>query len=373
MHSPIGTLRAPDSHGLILVEPSASDFIFGGATGIYGDEAIDVAAWIPWYSPGEYQFGVYFDTWACTTFSAIKVYSAMRNYALAGGVLSNLFDPNAGHLPGLPGILKKSSIPWLIQKGYVKWSGTQWYFDASERFTAKRSGTVVGQGNSAQNVWNSIRNHGLVPQEAWPYPREQRTPPFTAQDFYADTTTEADALGLEYAAKFPCQYEQAMVWDYEHGRINADAYTALLRRSPLQIFGHAWDQPVNDVYLRTTRGINHAFSGGNQTPRWPIFDSYPDNGVLGDFTKQLAEDYIVWPWAFKPHITDANSPNQETQMSNVKVLKDASSPKCFVALPIADEASFVSYCENFGIPIIRHPDGSANIEAMLQGSVTLNP
>lgn len=360
-----------ESYGLILVEPTPQDYIFGGRTEVLGDAAIDVDDWEPWYSPGEYQFGVYFDTWGCVTWSAIKVYSAMRNYAIAGGVISNLFDPNPDHLPGLAGIISRENVAWLIQRGYVKWSGTRWYFDASERFTAKKSGTVIGTGNSAQNVWNSIRHDGLVPQDVWPYPREQRTPPFTAEEFYTDAIPQdALDLGLEYKVRFPCQYEQVMIWDYEQARINAEVYGAALRRSPLQIFGHAWDQPVNGVYLRTTGGINHAYSGLRSIPRYPIFDSYPDNGAQGDFVKQLAPDYILWAWAFKPHITDANIPNHEP-MTNVKIVRDAASPKVYLAIPIRDEASFESYCENFAVSIVRRPDGKPNIEAMLQGNLTL--
>ena len=38
-------------------------------------------------------------------------------------------------------------------------------------------------------------------------------------------------------------------------------------------------------------------------------------------------------------------------MSNVKIVKDTNSKTVYMALPVADEKAFESYCQNYGIEI----------------------
>jgi hypothetical protein len=87
-----------------------------------------------------------FDTMSCTTFSAMNILETMFKFFLANNKFSD------------------SQVQWMTSNGYLI-SGE---FNFSDRFTAILSGTIK-QGNYFQNVWNSVKNDGLIPEVDFPF------------------------------------------------------------------------------------------------------------------------------------------------------------------------------------------------------------
>jgi len=116
----------------------------------------DLTPFIPTY---EKQHGVYFDTMACVSFG------------------------------GCDSIETIMMCMYGIRANY------------SDRFIAKTSGTTH-KGNWYTKVADAIMEHGMVDEEDWDYPRDQRTPPYLWDDYYSDITPEVLAKGLMWKAKY---------------------------------------------------------------------------------------------------------------------------------------------------------------------------
>jgi hypothetical protein len=88
--------------GFLFQEPSVTDFVAGEATGIIPDTRLASADWSPYLPTEESQCGVYGDTYACVSFSALNVVETQMNMMLMGGLI-----PDA-------------TLQWLIDNGYIE-------------------------------------------------------------------------------------------------------------------------------------------------------------------------------------------------------------------------------------------------------------
>lgn len=136
--------------GFIPTEPKPSDYMIGGVTGVplrstrnvLGDWTMYQPAFLPQFLEGQ------FDTFACTTFSAISCIEIQLNYLLANNFLS------------------KNTTDFLQNNSYI---GTDKKIHISRRFTAITSGTTK-DGNTFPRVWDAIRrDFGLLPEVDLPF------------------------------------------------------------------------------------------------------------------------------------------------------------------------------------------------------------
>ena len=231
--------------GFIDYKPSGSDYIFEPKFG----GTIDWKKYLP---DDEWQLGVYFDSMACVSFSACNCLEMIIREQEESGLLNT---------------------DWLRANGYYK-NGKP---NLSDRFIAKMSGTTR-QGNTFYNVGNTIRHFGLVPEDDWNYPREQRTPVFDWNDYYKDIPQHILDKGKEFLKHYEITY--TFVPNY--------SLKEAIKIAPVQIAVHAWNGVKDGVYQKTTRGINHAIVYVND--EIDIYDTYDP------FGKRLAKDYIINDW-----------------------------------------------------------------------------
>ena len=237
--------------------------------------------WLGFESAGEQQIGVYFDTMACVTFSAIKCIVLQLNRAKA-----------AGEIPA--DILARCQ-----ELGYLNAAGL---FDFSERFIAKMSGTTTG-GNSARAVWDTVRHCGLLGQQDWPYPNTQRTPVFSWDDYYAEIPQELKDKALLALELFDIVYEQL-------GDVSLPNLEKHLKQAPIQILTYTCP-PWNTTDIVLACGIHpstHAtVCGGIEAGYIDDLDSYDP------FDKKLALDYQI-NFAFKGVVSFKTQPKPTTSM-----------------------------------------------------------
>jgi hypothetical protein len=141
----------------------------------------------------------------------------------------------------------------------------------SDRFTAKMSGTTK-RGNWLTSVGESIRHDGLVLEKDYPSV-------WTSwNDFYKEVPNEI----LYKVIKHQVNYEWIIP-------TNADSLFHALKVAPIQVVVHAWENPVNGIYQKTHKALNHAVTLVNAVygEYWEVFDSYDK------FIKKLSWDYII--------------------------------------------------------------------------------
>lgn len=176
----------------VIYESRESDLIAGT---IPFEERNPSGDWTSYLPPGELQYSMHGDSMACVTFSALNVLEAQIKF------------------------LTGESI------------------DHSDRFTAKMSKTTP-QGNTLQNVWNSIRNDGVVLESEWPQPKD-----FDWNTFYAEIPQEVKNRAFKYDIA------------YEWMPTTREAMLQQLKQSPVHLIlpGHAvmgffCDQDVEDYF-----------------------------------------------------------------------------------------------------------------------------
>lgn len=255
--------------GFIEQAPTPSDFIAGGETGITEDIRRENSKWTIFISAHEAQTSLYFDSMACVTFSALNSIEAQINWLITSGLLSN------------------ATIDRLSQLGFLDANRR---FEASDRFTAKMSGTTRA-GNNLTTVWDSIRRHGLVPESKWSYPRTQRTPVFDWEDYYKEIPEEIKAIGREFLKLFETRYEwiftPAQPW-------NLAVAKQKMQLAPLQIATAVcspWNQ--DGIIQKCSKAVAHATMIHDADDlQTGIVDHYQP------FLKKLAPDYQI-PWALR--------------------------------------------------------------------------
>lgn len=229
------TEKTPQQFGLLeQVDVFPKDWRMGGLSGATKtiiNESGDYTKFLP---EVEYQVGVYFDTMACVTFSALNCLETIAN---------------------------------------VK--GISW--NKSDRFTAKMSGTGV-KGNYLRNVAESIRTEGVVDEEDWPFPRKQRSPVYGWGDYYSEIPDTVRSEGLKWLQDWSIEWE----W------IRMDQIKEALKYGPIQVTVKAWPKPLkNGLYNDGgSKYRNHAVMLIRATDEYyEIFDHYTKS------KKKLVPDY----------------------------------------------------------------------------------
>jgi len=166
-------------------------------------------------------------------------------------------------------------------------------YNFSDRFIAKMSGTTT-QGNYLYKVADSIRKDGWVEEQEYPYPREQREPAFTWNDYYQDIPQILKDIALLNLKDTLIQYEQ----------LGKDFFKEALKQAPLQVTVRAWYDTNGDLIYENSdpTKVNHAvvLVGYKENDYWLIYDSYQNNG---NFVKKLEWNYAFGQSAFKYNLT----------------------------------------------------------------------
>lgn len=263
--------------GVLLQPPLPSDFIAGAETGIEPGIRLPSGDWRPFLSTDESQIGVYFDTMACVTFSALNCVEAQMDWLVANN------------------LVPQAVLDELKTMGYFDANGK---FNASDRFTAKMSGTTH-QGNYLTAVWDSIRNHGILPESDWAYPRDQRTPVFVWEDFYAEIPQPLKDKALRFKQLFDIRYQ----WLVPGNGATQANFKSWLQLAPIQL-ATAVCSPWNtsDVIKACSLAVGHATMMFSALNGWfDIEDHYKP------YQKRLALDYPI-PNALQGVVYVKNAP-----------------------------------------------------------------
>ena len=135
----------------------------------------------PFIPKWESQIGLYGDTMACVTFSALDcietdLTKTGENDHITKGILEmlELYDDNGD-------------------------------INCSDRFIAKLSGTTK-RGNWFSKVGDAIIHRGLIPERNLDFPYKQRTPVFTWDDYYKDVSQDNLTRGGLFKNFFDIHY-----------------------------------------------------------------------------------------------------------------------------------------------------------------------
>lgn len=277
--------REGQNHGVILpTKINPDDFQASGITGIVYKEEEKEGNWLQYFKlgiDGEQQHGIYFDTAACVTFSALRSYCLQVNRLIQKGLLS------------------VKTMEFLNRKGYLDENGR---FNVSERFTAKMSGTSRS-GNYLNAVWDSIRNHGVLPQKKWDFPYDQRDPVFNFDDFYVEITQDLKDEAKEITQYIDVMYEWVLpgIKTSQEARLSLIQYH--LKQAPLQIAAAVcggWNEGGKTPVPNCKR---------EQTEHATLIAAVEDDGIFHDldsykpFSKMLAADY-PFSWVMKGVVSE---------------------------------------------------------------------
>lgn len=262
--------------GGVIIEEKETDYLAG--TIPYELVCEDFTPYLP--NP-EKQHSVYFDSSACVTFSATNVIETQLNYFLATGKIS------------------ENNVRELTELGYI----VDGQFNFSDRFTAKMSGTTT-QGNTFQNVWDSIRHDGLLPEKDWDYPRDQRTPVFDWDDYYKEIPQELKDKAKKILDYISISYETVLprnvvtMTDEE-----VEMFKREMKQAPLQ-----YATPVCN-WNKTPCTPCGRYQSQHATMGYKITDNFLIEDHYDPFLKQLSRDYIIC-YAQKAVVTLINNYKQ---------------------------------------------------------------
>ena len=131
-----------------LYKDDPRDYILGVNSPLKGEDINLSGDWIKRKPSDEQQFLVStFDTMACATFSGTNDLETLFNFFLEIKRFSDI------------------QVKWFQDSGYFDSSGR---FNFSDRFSATMNGTMPN-GQYLQNVWDSFRKDGLIPEKDHPF------------------------------------------------------------------------------------------------------------------------------------------------------------------------------------------------------------
>lgn len=226
----------------------------------------------------ELQHGVYGDTSGCVTFSSANVIETNLNKQaeqdnIIKGILEtlNLYDRNSK-------------------------------VNCCDRIIAKHSGTGYRdsdpfKGNYYTNVANSWRKIGLLAEDKYPYPRLQRTPVFSLDDYYKELTEYLINESKKSLKFFEIRYTLIPV--------NQVNLREQLQYGPIQVGYYTRSPKVNGMYQNADsyHSPGHAVmlynqSKGDNIKR--VFDHYIRGG---DGKLKFAPDFRFGHWGLQYYIT----------------------------------------------------------------------
>ena len=267
--------------------------------------------WTKYLPVGEKQHSLYFDTMSCVSFSFLNTIEIQFKYMLDNGLIP------AGH------------IEFLEDNGYL----IDGEVNLSDRWLAKQSGTTR-RGNFLTKVADTARHQGLLPEQDWLYPIDQRTLVFDWDDYYYEIPQHLKDKALRFLDYFEIKYEWvSLSYDLAtNGEIQKH-----LKHAPLQLAA-----PV----CPTVNGVKEECGKNTATHATTIYD-------IGDyiyqfdhydpFKKRLALNYHT-PWIMKNILIIKNK-----KMTNVKLVKRGTEIGFY--LPAMNQESLRAMAMNFGIEI----------------------
>jgi len=250
--------------GILIEPPKETDYIAGA--GWVTPLNHPTGNWSNSLPSGERQGGVYFDSMACVSFSAVNVIETQLNWMLSTNQL-----PSA-------------TVKAMQELGYIK----DGVVNFSDRFVAKVSGTTRS-GNYINAVWEAIRKNGLIPESDWSFDPSQRTPVFDWDNYYAPIPQALLDKGKKFLDLFDVKYE----WLVAGGSATPKQFKEWLKGGPIQIASSTCPGWNEGTVAACDRAINHATMVYNVSDGGiMIFDQY------SPFQKTLANDYRI-PYAMR--------------------------------------------------------------------------
>ena len=314
-------------HNGVIAERE-EDLIFGAGSDVVRPDiwtGVNKKDYLP--SP-ERQSSRNFDTEGCVSYSLIETVELNFNRMKQIGLISD------------------KTLKWLTDNGYF--IGGELHL--SDRFLVVMSNTSPTEGNSGTVVAQYAQTIGLAPQSLCDWNGEG-----TQAQYYDKSTISQKAI--DTAKEWTKYFDVSSDWH----RYNLGEWPEASKYGSLQVYTYAWFQKGTKYYNPKPGTSNHAICMCD-FDNVQIFDTYEP------FIKTLTSWGDCLNFAQATYLKD----NNYNDMSNVKIIKDTASPKVYMCLPIADEASFQSYCDNFGIEMQKNADGSTNFSAMIDGSLTLS-
>lgn len=196
--------------GLIFTPPLAKDWT-NEETGMVPSPLVPSGDWTPYTPTSKPQYTTLgFDSMSCATFSAQNILATMIKQAL----------------PRLPA----AQLDYFRKFGFIDENGN---VDFSTRFTSTMSGTTTN-GNTFPNVWDSIRNQGVLPESEYPIDAATNLANFLDSSF---VTSYMKARAQKFTEYFEIQYQWVHINTAGAPNTVAEiaAMEAALINSPLQI------------------------------------------------------------------------------------------------------------------------------------------
>lgn len=254
------------NHG-VVIENRPTDYVFGGTTKIVHEDRNTTGSWKDFLPEVERQKGRYFDTFGCVSFSAMNSLECQLNWMIKNNLLT------------------EETLKFLKEYGFIV-DGKP---NLSDRFTVVMSGTTPGRGNSFQNVWDSIRKHGVAPEVTWPNHLEE----FNQKEYFVKPGDVVKQVALKFLDHFKIEYE----------KVNQADIPKALRHAPIHIGTATCDGWFDSgVVQACSLTPNHATLIYEKPGIYEDFDHYED------FYRKLARDYPI-PVAYKGVLTPLQSLN----------------------------------------------------------------
>ena len=165
----------------LIIEKRTTDYVFGGQTKVVHEDRNLIGNWESFLPSDEHQKGRFFDTFGCVTFSAMNSLECQLSWMIENKLLT------------------QGTLDFLNEFGYIQ----DGKLNFSDRFTVVMSGTTPGRGNSFQNVWDSIRKHGVAPEVMWPNNLHE----FDQQEYYQKPLDTVKQVALKFLDHFKAEYE----------------------------------------------------------------------------------------------------------------------------------------------------------------------
>lgn len=131
--------------------------------------------WLPFATEFDNQNGLYVVTEGCESYGQIDQLEAQLNYQLANNHITGEF------------------LSFLQTAGYI----TNGKVKLSERYLVVLSNTTL-EGNTDAHVMAALLLYGLVPDSVYPFPSQQRIPPFDRTAYFTPPSAQIIALGQRF-------------------------------------------------------------------------------------------------------------------------------------------------------------------------------
>lgn len=268
-------LKSGMNTGLIIGEPNPEDYIAGINSPVPFKVRVKDGQWGEYIYDLETQKEGSLELMNCVTNSAINLIQLQLHLMISNGELD------------------EAHILFLKDKGYMDSAG---HIQISKRFTAKMSGTTK-QGNTCQNVGNSLRHDGLVPEKVWPWEYAKQD---EWNEYYSEIPQDVKELGQEFLKWFEIFYE----------KVPFSEVTKQMQQAPLQFGipicpGYSEGGVVQKCSLEPAHAVMNY--GYERSYDWAELDSY------SPFLKKLAWNYPI-AFAYK-YLVNPSDPEVKKNLS----------------------------------------------------------